>query len=247
MSEIAAARPAPLHGHTAAHRRTPPHTAAHRRILAPRPPCASSQSSPSLPLSLPPSHSGGGGLTPEEYARQMARELRLPPDLQARQRHRANQSYASPDPRPSPAAPPLRSLAVPTRPPIGRLLHPPAASRPPQAAAALALRRETQGLLRPALRPVRAASAASRAIGAADRRRRRRHGRRVRPAGEPRAKGAAWRVARLFTARTRCEQVRPEREALLWSVALQPAGTKRGVSEADLSAADRRDRYRKRQ
>ena len=150
MSEIAAARPAPLHGHTAAHRRTPPHTAAHRRILAPRPPCASSQSSPSLPLSLPPSPSGGGGLTPEEYARQMARELRLPPDLQARQRHRANQSYASPDPRPSPAAPPLRSLAVPTRPPIGRLLHPPAASRPPQAAAALALRRETQGLLRPA-------------------------------------------------------------------------------------------------
>mmetsp|Transcript_13346 Transcript_13346/g.44931 ORF Transcript_13346/g.44931 Transcript_13346/m.44931 type:complete len:225 (+) Transcript_13346:107-781(+) len=100
------------------------------------------------------------------------------------------------------AAPPCRPkllLAVPTRPPIGRLLHPPAASRPPQAAAALALRRETQG-------------------GA----------------------GAG-------TAAESYPPVRPEREALLWSVALQPAGTKRGVSEADLSAADRRDRYRKRQ
>lgn len=130
MSEIAAARPAPLHGHTAAHRRTPPHTAAHRRILAPRPPCASSQSSPSLPLSLPPSPSGGGGLTPEEYARQMARELRLPPDLQARQRHRANQSYASPDPRPSPAAPPLRSPCRRVRPLADCFIPPPPLARP---------------------------------------------------------------------------------------------------------------------
>ena len=142
MSEIAAARPAPLHGHTAAHRRTPPHPRAAPALCVL--PVLSLSSSLPPALSLRRRRPDAGGVRAADGAR-------APPPSRLAGEAAPPRHPKLCKPRPPPqSCCPAASLAVPTRPPIGRLLHPPAASRPPQAAAALALRRETQGLLRPA-------------------------------------------------------------------------------------------------